>query len=308
MMENQSNPAGPPPGQDTQSPPGRIDQRLDDASQSVDAAGSSDFVAMLLCEPYKSSSFYVCELVRGITSYLESVDVSLSIISSPPSRWPEGFGGSCAGVLVIPTKLDVGDIDLIRQMGCPFVTIAESSLPGPTIGMEIDAAATQLTGLLLDAGHRRFAMVSGHEHHTDAIKRRAILRTLAAAGIGADDVPDLQTNYDPIQAERAATDLLKCVPRPTAVIGFNDDLAVHALTAAQYAGIAVPAEMSVAGFNDGPSAALLYPRLTTIRLPIADAGRAAAMSVWHAHRTGGVPESKSLSSTLIIRDSVAVAP
>lgn len=293
---------------DSQSPAGRLDRRLDEATRNAEESAPSDFVAMLLCEPYKSSSYYVCELVRGVTSYLESVNVSLSIISSPPSRWPAGFGRSCSGVLVIPTKLDVNDIALIEKMGCPFVTIAESSLPGPTIGLEIDSAATQLTELLLDCGHRHFAMVSGHEHHTDAIKRRAILRTLAAAGISREDVPDLQTNYDPIQAERAATDLLKCVPRPTAVIGFNDDLAVHALTTAQHAGIAVPAQMSVAGFNDGPSAALLYPRLTTIRLPIAEAGQAAATSVWQAHRTGQVPVSKALPSTLIIRDSVAVAP
>lgn len=267
-----------------------------------------EVVAMLLCEPYKSSSYYVGELVRGMTSYLDTVNAQLSIISTPPAKWPEGFGERCAGVLVIPTMLGVEDIELIQDMGCPFVTIAESALPGPAIGLEIADAAMQLTELLLDCGHRRFAMVSGHENHTDATKRRAILRTLSAAGVAPDDVPDLQTNYDPIQAERAATDLLKLTPRPTAVIGFNDDLAVHALTTAQHAGIKVPEEMSIAGFNDGPSAALLFPRLTTVRLSIAEAGAAAARSVWLAHRDGSTPESKSLASTLVIRDSVALAP
>lgn len=269
---------------------------------------AGELVAMLLCEPYKSSSYYVGELVRGMTSYLDTVNAQLSIISTPPAKWPEGFGERCAGVLVIPTKLGVEDIELIQEMGCPFVTIAESNLPGPAIGLDIANAATQLTELLLDCGHRRFVMISGHENHTDATKRQAILRTLSKAGISPDEVPDLQTNYDPIQAERAATDLLKLTPRPTAVIGFNDDLAVHALTTAQHAGIAVPDEMSIAGFNDGPSAALLFPRLTTVRLPIAEAGTAAARSVWLAHRDGVAPVSKSLASTLIIRDSVALAP
>ena len=263
---------------------------------------------MLLREPYKSSSFYVCELIRGATSYLESVGVSLSMISGPPSHWPEGFSDRCAGVLVIPTKVDDSDIATIRSLGCPFITIAESSLSGPTIGLEIEAAAEQLTELLLDGGHRRFAMLSGHEYHTDAIKRRAILRVLRSAGIDAADVPDLQTNYEPIHAERAATDLLKLTPRPTAVIGFNDDLAVHAVTTAQQAGLVVPDDMSIAGFNDGPSAGLLYPKLTTIRLPIAEAGKAAAKAVWQARCTGEAPESSCLHSTLIIRDSVAIAP
>ena len=266
------------------------------------------FVAMLLREPYKSSSFYVCELVRGATAYLESVGASLSIISTSPSSWPEGYGRQCAGVLVIPTLVGESDIETIQQMGCPFVTIAESTLPGPMIGLDMEAAARELTELLLDGGHRRFALVSGHEHHTDATKRRAILQTLSAAGIDADRVPDLQTNYDPAAAEDAAEALLRADPRPTAVIGFNDDLAVHVLTTAQQAGIAVPGQMSVAGFNDGPSAALLYPRLTTVRLPIAEAGEAAAQAVWQAHLTGEEPRSRSLPSTLVVRDSIGLAP
>lgn len=290
------------------SPRSPLPEKLTSSAPRPDDADQGPFVAMLLCEPYKSSSYYVCELVRGITSYLDTVDAKLSIISTPPARWPKGYAESCAGVVVIPTQLGVEDIELIQQMGCPFVTIAESTLPGPAISLEIAHAAAQLTELLLDCGHRRFALVSGHENHTDAIKRQAILRTLRAAGISPESVPDLQTNYDPIQAERAATDLLKLDPRPTAIIGFNDDLAVHAMTTAQHAGIAVPDQMSIAGFNDGPSAALLFPRLTTIRLPIAEAGTAAARSVWQAHCDGNVPESASLASTLIIRDSVALAP
>ena len=275
-----------------------------------DAGGGvpDQFVAMLLREPYKSSSFYVCELVRGATAYLESVGASLSIISASPSSWPEGYGRQCVGVLVIPTLVGEGDIATIQQMGCPFVTIAESTLPGPTIGLDMEAAARELTELLLDGGHRRFALVSGHEHHTDAAKRRAILQTLASAGIDPESVPDLQTNYDPAAAEDAAEALLRSRPRPTAVIGFNDDLAVHVLTTAQQAGIAVPRQMSVAGFNDGPSAALLYPRLTTVRLPIAEAGEAAAQAIWQAHQTGQPPQSRSLPSTLVIRDSIGLAP
>jgi len=275
---------------------------------AVDGSEPAAFVGMLLREPYKSSSFYVCELIRGATAYLDSVGVPLSIISTPPATWPEAYGKRCAALLVIPTLVDDSDIAAVEALGCPYITIAESSLQGPSIGMEIDAAATQLTELLLDCGHRRFAMVSGHEQHTDAIKRRAILRTLGAAGIGADDVADLPTNYDPVQAQRAATDLLDLSPRPTAVIGFNDDLAVHALTTARRAGLEVPEEMSVAGFNDGPSAGLLYPRLTTIRLPISAAGDAAARSVWAARLSGRTPVSHTLSSILVIRDSVAVAP
>lgn len=283
-------------------------QHVDESSRSGDEPTQGSFIAMLLCEPYKSSSYYVCELVRGATSYLESQGVSLSIISAPPSRWPKAFAESCAGVLVIPTRLDDQDVKLIEEMGTPYVIIADSSLRGATIDMQMGPAASQLTELLLDHGHRKFVLISGHEHHSDAVKRRAILRTLEAAGIDPQTVPDLKTNYDPIQAERAATDLLKLVPQPTAVIGFNDDLAVHALTTVQQAGIKVPEQMSIVGFNDSPSAGLLFPRLTTIRLRIAEAGRAAAEAVWHARQTGQSPAYSSLPSMLVIRDSVTIAP
>ncbi len=288
--------------------PGAVDESRPAAEASAAAGPGEAFVAMLLREPYKSSSFYVCELVRGATAYLESVGLRLSIVSTPPSRWDERFGDRCVGVLVIPTQVDEPDLSRLDELGCPYVTIADSNLPGPTVSLSLDAAASQLTELLLDCGHRRFALVSGHDHHTDAVKRRAILRILGEAGIEAADVPDLRTNYDPVEAEAAAESLLSRDRRPTAVIGFNDDLAVHVLTTALRSGFAVPEEISVAGFNDGPSAALLFPRLTTVRLPIAEAGQAAAESIWQAHREKVSPLSVTLQSTLVVRDSIGLAP
>lgn len=263
-------------------------------------------VALLLREPHKTSSHYINELVRGAGAQLESAGSSLMITSARPGTWDAAYVARLGGVLVIPTLVEPAEIEALQEARLPHVVVGDSDLPGPAVRMDVAAAAAELTRALLRRGHRRFAMISGHGEHGDGLRRDAMLAALLAAGAG-DDVPDVQTNYDPARAQRAAEELLSLSPRPTAVLAFDDDLAMHAVAAAQRRGLRVPTDVSVVGFNDAPFAEMMSPPLTTVRLPIVEAGAAAAKLIASLAR-GGRARSVNLGHEIVWRGSHGDAP
>ena len=146
-------------------------------------------------------------------------------------------------------------------------------------------------------------MISGHDAHGDAIRKTAISAALSAAGIDPTTVADLRTNYDAAAAWQAANSLLDQPIRPTAVICFDDTLALQMVRACAERAVSVPGEMSVVGFGDAPHAALVSPSLTTVRIPFEQAGRQAAEMLCRSVLHGQAPQSIALGHTLCLRES-----
>jgi LacI family transcriptional regulator len=94
-------------------------------------------------------------------------------------------------------------------------------------------------------------------------------------------------------------------PRPTAVFAANDAMALGVLSALQEAGLRVPEEMAVTGFDDIPIARFLTPPLTTVRLAIADLGGLAVRRLLAAIAEGEDRERRheTLPTTLVVRES-----
>ena len=107
----------------------------------------------------------------------------------------------------------------------------------------------------------------------------------------------------------AAHKLLSGRQRPTAVFASNDDMALGVLAAAHRLGLNVPSELSVVGFDDSPTAALVWPPLTTVRQPVFEMARAAVEMLVAGHKadpSAVVDEDelhKVLAHELIVRDS-----
>jgi LacI family transcriptional regulator len=111
---------------------------------------------------------------------------------------------------------------------------------------------------------------------------------------------DYQSGY-----EQART-LLGRNPRPTAIFASSDQQAIGALRACADLDVAVPAEMSIVGFDDIPLAALVTPRLTTVAQPIERIGeRAVALLLARAAEPQRAPRQELLATTLRVRDSCA---
>jgi LacI family transcriptional regulator len=201
---------------------------------------------------------------------------------------------------------------LLDRYGRPYVLTwgVDASGLHPSIGFDNRAAAYAMTRHLLDLGHRRFALVSAPTAGNDRSRERgAGVRTaLAAAGIPLDEDA---VRYAPIALESGAAamrELLARKQRPTAVIATNDVFAVGAMVACREAGVRIPEDVSITGVDNTDLGATQTPGLTSIRTPIVEIGRAAALQLFA--RLEGEPAelSQRLPFELVIRGSTGPPP
>jgi LacI family transcriptional regulator len=203
---------------------------------------------------------------------------------------------------------------LLEGYGRPYVLTwgVDPMRRHPSIGFDNRAATFAMTQHLIGLGHRRFGLLSAATEGNDrASERGAGMRAaLAQAGLALDE---RCVQYGPIDLAAAAAmmERVLAVPkrvRPTAVIGTNDIFAVGAMVACRRHGVAIPAEISIAGCDNTDLGATQTPALTSIRTPIVEIGRAAAEQV--IARLEGEPyvAFETIGFELVDRGSTAAAP
>ncbi len=262
-------------------------------------------LAFLLREPSLITSPYLNALLEGADRVARSRGAYLSLVSLPCGQWPANFTDTFSGVIVIPRDVEPGDVAELKARGLPYMIVMESDLPGPTVRLDPRGAARALTEELLVRGHKRLALLAGHNRHADRQKRLGIDEALSAAGLDPRELPVAFTGYELDEAARGARDLLRLTPRPTAVIAFDDSLAAQFLLEARREKLVVPDQISLVGFNDATFSACLNPPLTTVRFPVHEAGEAAAEELLAASAEGRAPADLRFDYELIHRASVA---
>ncbi len=218
--------------------------------------------------------------------------------------------GQVDGVLLFSGRLPAerfADIDASVPLTLVCNDIPELSVPFVESANR-DAART-ITEYLIGVGHRRIGHISGPKRGPESDDRLAGYRdALEAAGIAFDPCLIWEGNYRAESgAEAAARRFLPMTERPTAVFAANDESAIGFIKAVRDAGLSVPADVSVAGYDDIGYAALFDPGLTTMRQPRAELGRVAAeILVRRMTGTGGLPPRITrLPCSLVVRESVA---
>lgn len=164
------------------------------------------------------------------------------------------------------------------------IIVALESVPGcawPTIQVDNVAAAREATQYLLSLGHRRIAHVSGPTPEILGLARSEGYRgALQQAGLAVDPALEIRGDYSMDAGRRAAATLLQAPTRPSAVFCDNDTMAMGVITGMREAGLKVPADVSVMGFDDIVFARGYAPPLTTVHQPRHDIGvRALALLV-----------------------------
>ncbi|NED75039.1 LacI family transcriptional regulator, partial [Streptomyces sp. SID9944] len=133
--------------------------------------------------------------------------------------------------------------------------------------------ARQLAEHLIGLGHRRLGYIAGPEERTTTRHRLEGHReALAAAGLADDPRRTVHGRYDRTSGYEATLELLRRDPELTAIVAANDSVALGACAALRESGLRVPQDVSVAGFDDLPFSVDAVPSLTTVRLPLAEAG------------------------------------
>lgn len=177
----------------------------------------------------------------------------------------------------IVTRLEVDDrrIRFLLDEGFPFVTFGRQPNAGgfPAVD-EHDDSMRPAVELLVELGHRRIGCLGEPGRHAKAHYRLQSFRR-AMAGLGLEPAPHhvVEADFREDDGRYQALGLLRGRDRPSAVVAFNDLLAMGALRAADELGIDVPGQLSVVGVDDIMSARLVTPALTTLRQPTETIGR-----------------------------------
>lgn len=208
------------------------------------------------------------------------------------------------GIFVAPPLSDDEDfLEIATRVGVRLIRIA-GLVEGPGEKIEIDdrKPAYEVARHLIELGHRRIAFIRPPPGHLAAAERYDGYRdAMTEAGIGIDPALVLNGQFTFASGHEAGREVLTRSERPTAIFAANDEMALGVVAAARELGIALPEELSVAGFDDIPSASTNWPPLTTVRQPFGDYGAAAAGLAIGAK----LPEDVDLRNRLVVRASTA---
>ncbi|MFI0260029.1 LacI family DNA-binding transcriptional regulator [Streptomyces sp. NPDC017056] len=183
----------------------------------------------------------------------------------------------------------------------------ESAAPAPvTLAFDNRGGARRLTEHLITLGHRNIGYVAGPDGRTTTRHRLEGHR----AALVAHGVPDpahrtVHGAYDRAAGYDAALELLRRDAALTSIVAANDTAALGVCAALRDRGLRIPGDISVAGFDDLPFSADAAPALTTVRLPLREAGARAGRLVM-GHETpppGGVA---TIRAELMVRESTSV--
>lgn len=196
-----------------------------------------------------------------------------------------------------------------RQDHPPLVNICEivDDAPWPTVSLNNRGAARTMTEHLLGLGHHRIGLIQGPPDSPLTRERFAGYReALDAAGIELDPALLQDGNYDCQSGHAAAAHLLRAEGRPTAIFCENDEMAMGAIRCIRQAGLQVPEDISVAGFDDISFAAFCDPPLTTIAQPAEAFGQHAVTMLLALLEGKDLPEHRLiLPFELVVRASTA---
>jgi LacI family transcriptional regulator len=271
---------------------------------------------------------FFSEVIRGIdlAARSEGYHILVSGSHSDLSEMVEvleTMRGRVDGLVVMAPDVALCSVSDALPQGLPLVLL-NSAEPGSgtetpsascsetapsSITIDNYGGARQMLRHLAGLGHQRIAFIKGPEKNADADERLRGYRDHIGDHIGdpidATAGVELAGDFTEESGRLAAQKILAIEPRPTAIFAANDSMAVGALAALAEASVAVPAEMSVVGFDDIPVARYITPPLTTIRVDIADLGARAFGLLLAAIENPSNPERRHdrIATTLVVRGS-----
>ncbi len=193
----------------------------------------------------------------------------------------------------------------LRQQGTRIVMCGRySSVTTDVVVPDNRGGAERITRHLLERGHRQIAEIMGPANFSTTEERSAGHRkALADAGVDRDPALVAHGGFTRDGGYEAACAILDSGADVTAIFAANDLMAVGALAAIREAGLRVPDDVSVVGFDDIPTVRDVVPGLTTIRVPMREMGRRSMQVTLGTARRGSRQET--LPVELVERDSVA---
>ena len=256
---------------------------------------------------------FFSELIRGIDVVARARRQHLLVSSyhGHPEEQGEALRamrGRVDGLLVLSPYADrPGFLTDNLPTALPAVLI-NTHLPDatyPVLSIDNFGGASAMVKHLAEAGHQRIAFICGPEDNFDASERLRGYRTALAQHLPGAEAIELPGDFDESSGYEAGKRIVASKQRPDAVFAANDMMALGCLYAFNEAGVKVPADIALAGFDDIPLARFVHPTLTTMRVSIAELGGLALTRLLQSIESDDLPPSpqQTLVPELIVRES-----
>lgn len=242
---------------------------------------------ILVVVPNLSNPFFSAVL-RGVDDELAGAGYDMIIgnldnLVEREARYVKlAMSGQVDGVLNLTGRVPQGEGRSMRDLGLPMASIC-AIVPGqnsPHVVVGDRRASVLVAEHLLGLGHRRFGYLSGPRDNINEIERSAgFLQGLRTGGIDSDMVIRWAGAFNLAAGIDAAQEFLALSDRPTAVFAASDEMAIAFMKTVLAAGLDVPGDVSIVGFDGIEWTEYVQPTLTTVRQPQHDLGRTGARAL-----------------------------
>lgn len=257
---------------------------------------------------------FFSELVRGVDQAAR--ERSLHLLVSSYHGHPEEQGealrtmrGRVDGLLVMSPYVVASAVMAADVTALPMVLINSQAAAEGVAALSVDnyGGAVAMVEHLVASGHRRIAFIAGPPDNFDAHERRRGYHDALARLLPDADQWLLPGDFDEASGHSAGLALVAAPALPDAVFAANDMMALGCLFALSQAGIRVPDDIALAGFDDIPLARYVHPGLTTMRVNIAEVGDRAVRMLLAQLGKEPMPAMSNvvMAPDLIVRESCA---
>lgn len=259
---------------------------------------------------------FFSEVIRGIDQTARRHGYHVLVSSSHADQRDieailRSMRGRVDGLILMVPEIRVSAAVALLPEDFPLVMVNCSDESGQHDAITVANydGAYAMTQHLLAQGHRRIAMITGTPRNLDAAERlRGYRSALKDAGIVPDETLELSGDFSETSGFHAAVELARRSSRPSAVFAANDAMAIGALSAFRDAGMEVPNDIAVVGFDDIPMARFVEPPLSSVHVDISALGACAALRLLDAMRQpeAHVVRREIMPTTLVVRRSCGV--
>jgi LacI family transcriptional regulator len=269
----------------------------------------TDTVGVLLPDLYGE---FFSEMIRGIDGAARSRGLHLLVASlhgdaDEAAAAIRTMRGRVDGLIVMSPHVDAEFLSEHLPEHLPIVLLNNGAGGSQYSSLSIDNynAAAQMVRHLAGCGHKRIAFITGPKLNFEAQERLRGYRAAMAEMLPGVPEQIFEGDFSEESGARVGQQLAASGKRPDALFAANDMMAIGAQLALTQAGLGIPRDIALAGFDDIPIARYVSPALTTVRVPIAELGvRALERLTEMVGRSGdGAASAQTLEAELVVRGS-----
>jgi len=277
------------------------------------ASTSSYVIGFIYDNP---NAYYVIDMQNGILSACK--DRGFELLIHPCNAKSETIcdelttmvkHARLAGLVVTPPMSeDPNILAALDQIGANYVKIIAGekiiNSNGLTVLVNDQRGAVEITQHLIDLGHKHIAFLSGDLQH-ESTKERLLgfKKALKNNSLILNTDWVLEGEYSFESGLAGANKLIAMAKRPTAIVACNDEIAAGALFAARLAGLDIPTELSIVGFEDSPFSRQTWPKLTTVHQPNIEIAQIATQLLIDKRKNQTTETFRCFTPTPVIRNS-----